>query len=458
MELLRRHPGRTAAVVAGIVLAVACTDRNNPVTPGGGGGTGGGTQPGKPIGVALVACTANVKQRTVSCDEPPPSGDKVPRYLIVGGQHVYVDVTSSNVNYDAGTQAFTFDVTIRNRIPQALGTTDGVAVDPAGVRIFFHQLPAVTSGTGGITVVGDGTATFTSANQPYYQYNTKLDQFQLSAPKTWQLTIPSTVTTFNFVLLVAAAVKYPDGWIEVSGNPNVRSGKERTLTAIVRTPVGNIDSLATNYNWEATPADQLLANYTSPDGTDQVVVHCYRYGAPVMTVTADRVNSVGVTVSVGGSLTMNVQPVGRVWTGRTNTDWQTGSNWMPDSIVPVAQDSAIVPDTVTTGNFPTLSANASIGGVDVLDLTPGGTVPVVNLGAFNLDASGDVLTTNSAAITNTSGVLSLTGIARTVAGTLPFVRVTGTYSLDGNITTRAPLRVDLGRLTNTGFRVQTTSY
>jgi hypothetical protein len=69
-----------------------------------------------------------------------------------------------------------------------------------------------------------------------------------------------------------------------------------------------------------------------------------------------------------------------------------------------------------------------------------------------------VLTTNSASITNTVGVLELSGIGRTVAGTVPFLRVTGTYSLIGNLMVRAPLRVDLGRLTNTSFRIQAQSF
>jgi hypothetical protein len=163
-------------------------------------------------------------------------------------------------------------------------------------------------------------------------------------------------------------------------------------------------------------------------------------------------------VTVSGSLALNVLPIRRYWTGATDNVWETGSNWLPDSIAPVAQDTAVVPDTTSATNFPNLNANASIAGLEVLDLTPGGVVPTVSLGAFNLTASGDVLTTNSASVDNTSGVLELSGVGRTVAGTLPFVRVTGTYSLIGNMTIRAPLRVDLGRLTSTGFRVQATSF
>jgi hypothetical protein len=132
------------------------------------------------------------------------------------------------------------------------------------------------------------------------------------------------------------------------------------------------------------------------------------------------------------------------------------ASWRPDSVKPEPQDTVVVPDTVAI--FPVLNQNESVGGVEVLDITPGGTVPTISLQAFNYTASGDVEITNSASITNTSGSLILSGIARTVRGTVPFLRVTGTYSLTGNLTVRAPLRVELGRLTNTGFRIQVQSF
>jgi len=456
MHFLRRYPGRTAALIAGLALAAACTDRSNPAAPATGGGTGGGASPGKPITVAVIACTGDLPSRTVSCDSPAPAGADGASHIIVGNQNVYVKLTSSNANYDAGTQKLTFDVNVRNLIPQALGTTDGVTLDPEGVRIFFHSGPTVTSGTGTVTVVGDGVGTFTGANQPYYQYNTVLDQYELSAPKTWQMNLPPTVTTFTFLLYVRAAVRYENGYIDVVGNPVIRSGTDRILTAVVRSPVGNIDPDATVLDWTVSPADALLADYTSESGA-QATVHGYRAGAPVVNVTAQRVNYDGATVVVAGSMTMDVRPIRRTWTGATSTDWHTGTNWSPDNVVPVAQDTAVVPDTTSAVNFPLLNQNTNIAGVEVDDITPGGVVPHVDVGAFNLTASGSVFTTNSASITNTSGSLVLTGIAQTVRGNVPFVRVSGTYSLDGNLLARAPIRVDGGRLTSNAFRIQALS-
>jgi hypothetical protein len=158
-----------------------------------------------------------------------------------------------------------------------------------------------------------------------------------------------------------------------------------------------------------------------------------------------------------GSLVADIRPIRRYWTGAVSTDYAVDGNWSP-AIKPVDQDTAVVTDTIPSANFPVLTANENIAGIEVLDLTPGGTVPTIGLNAFNYTASGDVLTTNSGSITNTSGSLFLAGNARTDARTLPFIRVTGTYSLVGNVTSRARAQVDLGRLTNTAFRFQATSF
>jgi hypothetical protein len=320
-------------------------------------------------------------------------------------------------------------------------TTGAEAPDPEGIRIFFAAGPNVTSGSGLITVAGDGIGTFTGANQPYFQYSTVLDQFEISSPKTWQLTMPPTVTTFDFILLVSAAVPRPDGYIDLQVS-QLRPPDDRQMSFVVRnangTPIGSPGTIT----WSVSDTTRATVDANG-------LVNPLRAGA--VTIIAENGTRVG-------SLTVNVKAIRRVWTGSTDNHYENGANWYPDGIKPVAVDTAVVPDTVTTSFFPYLFQNESIGGVEVLDLTPGGTVPNLELQAFNLSASGDVITTNSGSITNTSGTLFLTGIARTVGGTLPRVTVTGTYSLIANVIARAPLRVDLGRLTNSLFRVQATGF
>jgi len=93
----------------------------------------------------------------------------------------------------------------------------------------------------------------------------------------------------------------------------------------------------------------------------------------------------------------------------------------------------------------------SVEGVTVED------VALIALGAFNLTANANVTAGLTGGITNTSGQLILTGTAKTVQGKLPRLRVTGTYSLTGNTTARAPIQVDAGRLTASAFRLQAES-
>lgn len=161
---------------------------------------------------------------------------------------------------------------------------------------------------------------------------------------------------------------------------------------------------------------------------------------------ADRHTPLGVSPAPASSAPIpesGIRAVSHTWTGATSTDWSVGSNWS-GGVVPAILDTAVVPTGVP--NFPVLTANTSIGGVTVADLA------AVNLGAFDLTASGDVRTgaTAGSGIASTSGRLVLTGIARTVQGRLPSVRVAGTYSLNGSYVGRAPLVIQSGRLTVSG--------
>jgi hypothetical protein len=78
----------------------------------------------------------------------------------------------------------------------------------------------------------------------------------------------------------------------------------------------------------------------------------------------------------------------------------------------------------------------------------------ISLGAFDLTSYGNVTSATTGGITNTSGRLFLSGTASTVTGKVPVIRVTGTYSLTGNVNARAPIQVDAGRLTVSALRLQ----
>jgi hypothetical protein len=144
-----------------------------------------------------------------------------------------------------------------------------------------------------------------------------------------------------------------------------------------------------------------------------------------------------------------VAGVTRTWTaGAGTTNWHTNGNWSPTA-VPMSQDSVYVPASALL--FPVLAANVSVQGVTVENTA------TISLNAFDLTAGGDVSAGLTGGITNTSGRLFLAGIAKTVQGKLPTLRVTGTYSLAGNVNARAPVQVDAGRITASAFRLQADS-
>ena len=211
-----------------------------------------------------VECAARVDTREVKCGQPPTGvqGD-----LILGNQGVYVTLTSTNVAYNAGTGAFTFDVTVTNLIGQSLGTADGTNPDPNGIRAFFTQGPTVTGGTGNISVATpDGFGTFTGTNQPYYLYSATapallgadgiLTTNEVSLPRTWQLDIDATVTSFTFFIYITTAVRFPNGYVVLTPPPALfmnTPGTQTVNSPVSYSAVGAVQSGATfTYTSSAT--------------------------------------------------------------------------------------------------------------------------------------------------------------------------------------------------------------
>jgi hypothetical protein len=163
-------------------------------------------------------CTASLAAG-VSC-RPSSGGAGGGSAVIVGGQGVNVQLTSTNLSYDSATQIYQFDVTVKNLMNETLGSPDGVIPDPEGIRVFFHTGPTVTGGTGTASVNNaDGEETFTAANQPYFTYNEILPKNAVSASKTWKLNVPTTATNVAFQVFVESDVQYLLVINEVLANP-----------------------------------------------------------------------------------------------------------------------------------------------------------------------------------------------------------------------------------------------
>jgi hypothetical protein len=218
------------AVLGCAILAVAaCSEQGEPLAPA-------PENPGRPAGPTFeLSCNADVQARTVTCGAPSTGASKS---LTVGGQGSYVQLTSTNINITGG--IFSFDVTVQNLIPQALGTTDGTTLDPNGVKVFFHSGPTVTGGTGTASVNNpDGTGDFTGTAQPYYQYDEVLSPNETSGSKHWELALDPGVTSVAFKVYVTAEVQFPQGWVDVTPNADTLvAGSTVPLSWVVRDVLG----------------------------------------------------------------------------------------------------------------------------------------------------------------------------------------------------------------------------
>jgi hypothetical protein len=434
-----------AGAIAIAAIAVAC-DKEAPTSPSAQNGSADENGIDRSSIVAVLSCHGDVRKLTVSCASPTSGPNRSASKddaanILIGGQDQFVAVKSGPAAYNAGTSTFTFDVTVRNLIPQPMGTKDTTganAPDPNGVRVFFSAGPTVTSGTGLVSVVPDGFATFTGVNQPYYQYSTVLPQFAITSPKTWTLSVPPTVLTFDFLLLVSTEVPRPNGYIDLVVGP-ITPPTDRQMTYTVRNANGTIVGSPEPLTWAVSDTTRATVDNAG-------LINPLRTG--FVTVIAESGGRIG-------KLTVFIKPITRTWTGAADVNYANGANWLPDSVKPEPTDSILVNDSPTL--YPTLTANESVATINVLDVTPGGTIPMISLGAFTLNSSGDVHTTNSASISSTTGSLVLSGAGRTVGGTLTFLDVTGTYTMDADVITRAPLKVRLGRLTNPSLLLRAVS-
>jgi len=251
--------------------------------------------------LAVLRCSASVTALTVDC-QPGTSASRAgskngPRadQHVVGGQGTYVRLTSSGNAYNAGTQIFSFNVTVQNLSSLAFATTDGTTRHDNGVQVFFASGPSVTTGSGEVTVANaTGQGTFTSTGQDYFQYGGKVggtDQPELgadgilatgetSSARNWQMNVPSTALAFEFTLFVATET--PSGSI-VTAAPQVTSISPATL-------VPGTAATLTGMNFNATP------------GSNAVTI-----GGVAAAVTGGNTTSLTVTVPCTASGTVPVQ-------------------------------------------------------------------------------------------------------------------------------------------------------
>ena len=286
-----------------------------------------------------LECTASVTARTLSCAPAAPSGGALAA-LLVGSP--YVALASSGASYD-GSLVFRADVTVRNQMWQPIGTTDGSTEAPEGIRVFFHDGPNVTAGTGTVSVANeDGTGDFTASGQEFFRYDTLLAPGETSAPKEWRFDVPNTVEGFAFTLFVSVPVPNELGAVVVSpSSTHVAPGNTFPLDAVVRTGAGGV--LQDPVTWSTS--DPAVATVDANG-----VVTGVGIGTATITATAGQRS---------GASTIQVFPF--------------------DAFAPTLRTLTVAPQTVDVSSDGTvqLTATAADGGVGVFQVefsltSPGG--------------------------------------------------------------------------------------
>ncbi len=275
-----------AAALSAVALWVAaCRDSAAP------------TAPTAQFQTELVTCEASVPAGTLTCASAQPQTSRqllaapgMSFDLILGGQGALVRLASSGTAYNAGTQAFTSNVTVENLIAQPMNTTNGTTPDAGGIKVFLHSGPAVTGGTGTVTIANaDGTGTFTGASQPYFLYSSGavLASGATTSAKTWQFTVPTTVTTFAFQVFVTT--RLPD---ETSALVALGLSRSPSALTIVQGLTGNTTVTLTRTNFTGAVT---LSLGSAPAG----VTGSFSPAAPTGTSST-------LTVSVGAAVAPGV--------------------------------------------------------------------------------------------------------------------------------------------------------
>jgi Bacterial Ig-like domain (group 1) len=282
-------------------------------------------------------------------------------------------------------------------VQQPTTTTAGVAMSPAVtvravngagvtdatftgmISLAFQSNPssATLAGTTAIAAVS-GVATFSTLRVRKAGSGFSL----LASASGWA---SATSGTFNIVPAPASSVVISSG--------NAQAGPTLTaltnpLVVLVTDSTGNPVSGVT-VNWVTSNGSVSPASSTT--NASGLASTSWTLGSTggAQSVTA----SVGALSPVSFSATAAAPPgsYSKTWTGATNTDWSTSTNWNPAG-VPSSTDSTLIP---LVANQPVLSVRSPVGKTTIA------SGAVVNLGAFGLDFYGNL--SNAGLITGTTG-------------------------------------------------------
>jgi hypothetical protein len=267
---------RRALFLAGLFVAVSCSDAGNPLGPTGPEQPAPGAL-GEEV-LAVLTCTVNVRTGSETCGPAQPAaGDALLDFIAIGNA---AQVTLTTTNTVSTATSLSYDRTITNNIPQALGTVNGSTADDDSVRVWVERPfmidTAVAGQTTSVTVANpDGTLTYkTYTNRPFFRYPGLLQPGETSPARNWQFTLVN-VDAFSYKVFVLAEVQFPKGWIDITpDNPVIENGAVDTFAAHVRGPVGNVHSDTAGLTWISTNPSVVAVVELSPrDTLAQITAH-----------------------------------------------------------------------------------------------------------------------------------------------------------------------------------------
>ena len=197
--------------------------------------------PPEPVTLARLECAVAPAEGTLRCaPAAPATGDA--RGLIIGGQGVHVQLAASGHAWQPETGYYAMQVTVRNLMPQLLGTADGAAPHVDGVRVLFDEEPWASAGDRSAAIALGGSvqrAFILRPEQAFYRYAQVIAPDSTSAPVLWEMNVPATVAAFRFSVYVQGVVPHPQGWIDVLPSADtVLPGTTVTLEDSVRDVLG----------------------------------------------------------------------------------------------------------------------------------------------------------------------------------------------------------------------------
>jgi hypothetical protein len=217
---------RFSALILSAVTLAACSESTLPTE------SSQVAPPAVPALLTELTCKADVAAQRIGCAPASPSlASSASPELIIGGQNVYVKLTSTNVVTSNDT--LSGDVTVQNLTVQPWATTDGTTPTGQGVRVFFYKWP-----TNGVTVANATPGWYNDPYQNYFEYTGSevgadgiLASGEVSSSKKWKFKL-NGASSFTFQVYIWTALPSENGLLLWTPSTVAQAGANEHINTI----------------------------------------------------------------------------------------------------------------------------------------------------------------------------------------------------------------------------------